>query len=102
MTQQTEADTAWSMWLAGRQPLRGGTASGLGVMREAFLAGRASSQVTAEQLAEALTEFRLTIRTASSPAYPKGLMETGTVADPAKVAAVLHATLSRIAAERAS
>ncbi len=48
---------------------------------------------TRADLAEALTEFYLTVRVGSHE-------HKGQVADPAEVADALHATLSRIAAER--
>lgn len=52
-------------------------------------------EVTRDMLVEALTEFRLSVRT--SP----GRQEEGPVGRPEATAGVLHATLSRIAAERA-
>ena len=50
--------------------------------------------VTPDMLTEALTEFYLTIRGGSR-------QHKGQVDDPAEGAGTLHATLSRIAAERA-
>ena len=53
------------------------------------------SKVTRDELLEALTGFRLSVRT------PRGYQEGGEIANPETVADVLYATLSRIAAERA-
>jgi tellurite resistance protein len=51
------------------------------------------AEVTRAELAEALTEFRLAVRTGAG-------YQSGPVGDPEGVAGVLHAALSRIAAER--
>jgi hypothetical protein len=67
-----------------------------GPVREEPPTGADAAGVTVEQLTEALTEFRVTIRLGSAPP----LLETGPVADPQAVAEVLHATLSRITALR--
>jgi hypothetical protein len=48
--------------------------------------------ITREQLTAALEEFRLAVRTHA------GYQESGVIANPDKVAEVLYATLSRIAA----
>ena len=52
------------------------------------------SEVTRDDLAAALDGFRLAVRTHA------GYQESGTIACPDEVAGALHATLSRIAAER--
>ena len=53
-----------------------------------------TTEVTRDRLVEALTEFYLSVRN-----Y-RGYQESGQIAHPDEVAGALHATLSRIAAER--
>ena len=95
MSANQAASAAYDEWETARRDQVGPPG-----YREAFQAGwlaktaAGAKGVTVEQLTEALTEFRLTVRVGV------GFYETGTVADPQTVAAVLHATLSRIAALR--
>ena len=60
------------------------------------------ADITVRELAEALEGFRLGIHSdaGGGDGYGNLLVTRGTIADPAEVATVLHATLSRTVAER--